>query len=731
MNGESSFASTPVPWALMLQYERADVVLQLLRQFSFFDTDKLILTEREEVICSAGMHSEDMNYLVIHGAVGNARKDVFLKLLRLARLTLVQDMASQVVVCPQIGDLLPNAMLHSLWETGQVRGFRKWNCIYWAMKCGLLRKIKRRREMIQVHVEQILNSKAQTVGRNAPEETIGIGLANEESFYKSFRDLLDLEQEEQNAPLEMYHTAFSEKRVNLSTAIATVPSLIVLWASWDAASMGWMREHIFNVTKTLRAKTTPTLGLYLKYDPWLETVMQFVHVPQRIIVTKRRMKKPLKRAQIVLISVDREKFAACEALNSLVNEVSGWQSPEVPLIPLWCGPDGLQSDLAMDLNIAVLPFFVATQLPDNKTRKFGDGGFPRICYITSNTEGDLASDVYKNTIDKAPVEGVERLDWHDIEEKERKSAMSVIRRFLDSSDAPLRFVARVDRTYQIDHTSAALVTSCPKPEVSSFVSMSGIISTPDLLKLKEGISVLSQVRNFFLEVKVMRPSCSIIIQLNTKTPTRYALGSERTIACSECLQNILIDKEHHFRCIHCDQSEGVLCRVCFAAGKHPHHHVLLRIPTCSETTLPLLWGPSNVSPLDRFCGTLLSNVNETHIGVYCNVCSHLICGVRWKCAICYQYDLCDRCDEKRSRDTFRYDANSSSASTGLPSPVNAFAPVTTHPKDHLFLCIRHGCGVDGDACLSPVMEQGSMSCFMSHCRTGGAAELRPHTQEKT
>ncbi|RNF05932.1 putative beta prime cop protein [Trypanosoma conorhini] len=716
MNAESNFASTPVPWALMLDYERADAVLQLLRQFSFFYADKLILVEREEVICSAGMDSDDMDYLVINGSVGNARKDAFLKLLRLARLTLVQDMASQVVVCPQIGDLLPNAMLHPLWETGQVRGFRKWNCIYWAMRCGLLRKIKRRREMIQVHVEQILNSKAQAMGSNSPEEAVGISLVNEASFYNSFRDLLELEQEEQNAPLELYHTAFSEERVNLSTVIATVPTLIVLWASWDTTSIDWLRGHLFNVAKTSKAKNASTSGLYLKDDPWLETVQHFVQVPGRILVNKRRrVKRYLKRAQLVLISVDREKSAAFKALSGLVAEVSGWRSPEVPLIPLWCGPEGLQSDLATELNIAALPFFVATQLPDKKTRAFGDGGFPRICYTTSRTEDDIISEAdMKNKIEEATEKSVEISDWHSIEKNERKNVMRVIRRFLASSDAPLKFIARVDRTYQMDHASAALATICPKPEVSSFVSMSGIISTPDLLKLKEGICVLSRVRNFFFDVKIMKPSSPIVVELNPQTPTRYIIGSERNITCSECLREVFIDKEHHFRCLHCDQSGGVVCRGCFAAGKHPQNHVLLRIPACAKTNLSLLWGPSNVSPLALFCGTLLSNVKETHIGVYCNVCSHLISGVRWKCAMCYQYDLCDRCDGKRNRrEAFRYDADSSIASTGLPSPNNAFAPTTTHPKEHLFLCIRHGCGVDGDACLNPVMEQSSLPCFIS------------------
>ncbi|PWV08673.1 putative E3 ubiquitin-protein ligase KCMF1 [Trypanosoma cruzi] len=721
MDGESNVASTPIPWSLMLEYERADAVLQLFRQFSFFHADKLLLIEREEVICSPGMDSERMEYLVIHGSVGNARKEAFLKLLRLARLTLVQDMASQVVVCPQIGDLLPNTMLHPLWETSQVRSFKKWNRIYWAMRCGLLKKIKRRREMIQAHVEQVLGLKAENLVQNSSVEAAGISHVNEEAFYNSFWNLLELEQEEQNAPLELYYTACSEERVNLSTVIATVPTLILLWASWDITSMEWLRENLFNVTKILKANTlqtfSSTYSSSMKDDPWVETVMRFVQLPRRIVMYRRtRLKRYLKRAQIVLISVDREKAAAVDALNGLFSEVSGWKSPEVPLIPLWCGPDGLQSDLATELNIAQLPFFVATQLPDKQTRKLGDGRFPRICYITSHTEGEIAPDacMKNNEGEEVSERGFRLMNWHAIEKKEREIVMSAISRFLAASDAPLRFIARVDRTYQMNPASLAQVKKRLKPEVTSFVTMSGTISTLDLMKLKEKISLLSRVRNFFFDVKIMKPSIPLLIQLNPKTPTRYVLGSARNITCSECIRDVLIDKEHHFRCIQCDQSEGVVCWMCFAAGKHPQHHVLLRVPTFSETTLNLLWGPSNVSPLALFCGKLVSNINETHVGVYCNGCSQLICGVRWKCAMCYQYDLCDCCDEKRNRrEALKCEGDASTPSGGISGPIHTFTPPSTHPKEHLFLCIRHGCGADGDACLNPVIEKTSLPLFIS------------------
>lgn len=714
METEDNFAATPIAWDSMLHYERDDAVLRLCRQFSFFCTDDLKLTEREEVLSSSGAEAHVMGHLIIHGSVGNARKDAFLRLLRLARLTLVQDIASQVVVSPQIGDVLPNSMLYPLWETCQIVSLRKWNCVYWAMRCGLLRMIKRRRDVVQLRVQQILATVVTEEEMSPNSEGETMNLEQEKYFYNTFRDLLDLEQGERLVPLEYYHAATGEERVNLSTAIASVPTLIVVWASWDMTSIEWLREHLFNAGMAEHLETPATLSRgfssVANYDPWLQTVAQFVQVPRR-----RRLRKFVKRSRIILLSVDREKTAACEALEALIAGIGGWKSPEVSLLPLWCGPDGLQSHFATDFSLAALPFFIATRLPEKGTRKLGDGGFPRICYITPHREGEISSELPMRENARVGVSetnlGLEH--WHTISKDERKRVTGVISRFLECSDVPLRFVSRVDRTYQMIHVLTVSPARFLNSETTSFVSLSGTISMPDLQKLREEIGVLLRVKNFFADVRIMRSSAPVRTQLNPPTPTRYVLGTARNITCSECFKNVFIDKEHHFRCIHCDQMDGVVCWRCFLEGKHPQHHVLLRVSTGADTTLHLLWGPSNVSPLAKFCGTFLTNTDDTHVGVYCNSCSQPVKGVRWKCAMCYQYDMCDRCDEKRNRrKAFKCGGDSSAVSSSVKSPKAGLAPPKFHTENHLFLCIRHGCGADGDACLRPIMEKGSLHSFI-------------------
>ncbi|ORC89060.1 putative beta prime cop protein [Trypanosoma theileri] len=715
MTADDTFIVTPVPWALMLDYERVDVVLQLCRQFSFFSSDKLTLAEREEVVSTVGMKGECLQYLIIYGSVGNARKDAFLKLLRLARLTLVQDMASQVVVSPHVGDVLPNAMLYPLWDSKQARCFRKWNSIYWAMRCGLLRKIKRRRELMQSHVEQILSMKPEDEVVCPGNENKEIKFFHEETFYNAFRNLLDVEQEERNAPLELYHDACSEERVNISYVVANVPTLFIAWASWDETSMRWLREHIFNVTKAAQLKNCIPLTVSalntLDDHPWLQTVMKFVHVPRRIVVRKKgRIARIPKRAQIVLINLDREKNSAIHALDSLVSNIPGWKSPEVSLLPLWCGPDGLQSNFATDLNISTLPYFVATQLPDPQKRRFGDCKGPRICFITPQIDSEPSLDISisNNNLHEMFGSNVKPVDWHLINKEERKRVMDSISSFIASSDVPLRFNARVDRTYQLSQVSSGSSPKHLKYQMSSFVSMSGTISTTDLLKLKDEIRFLSQVKNLDFNIKVMRPSNPLVIKLNPVTPSRYVYQSTRSITCSECLRDILIENEAYFRCLHCEQLDGVLCLSCFANDKHPQHHILLRVAAGLSTTLELLWGPSNVAPLSRFCGSLVTNVNDKHIGVYCNVCSKLVQGIRWKCSMCYQYDMCGQCYKKINRSE-NIDSGKDSSPVHTPKGVfTTLIPSKTHPADHLFLCIRHGCGADDDEILKPVKDEDAL-----------------------
>ncbi|KEG15412.1 putative beta prime cop protein [Trypanosoma grayi] len=712
MDGEDCFGTTPVPWGLMLEYERTDAIVQLCRQLSFFRSDKLELIEREEFLSCSGMESEGANFLLVHGSVGNARKDAFLRILRLARLTLIQDIASQVIVSPQIGDVLPKALLQPLWETIQVKSLRRWNSLHWAVRCGLLRRIKRRRDMMQVHVDQILSMKPTEKELSSATATEKPDSLEEESFYNAFRDLLELEQEEQNAPLELYHSACSEERVHLSSVVANVPTLIVVWASWDSASVAWLREHLFNDSKTGKLKGCVALAAAflaaMDDDPWLQCVSQFVRIPKRATVPKRRrLRRGARRSQIVLISMDREKAAALRTLNSLSAGVGGWASPEVSLMPLWGGPDGLQSELATELNVTELPFFIATEPSDSRKRKMGDGRCPRICYITSNTEGEMNSfpSTVSNTLGEARGVDINFVDWHIVDKEKRKCVASAISNFVGSSDAPLRFFARVDRSYKMIHPSMSPPLRYLKSETVSQVSMSGTVSSLHVQKLMEEMRVLAQVKNFAVDVKIMKPSSPLLIQLNPITPSRYIHGMARNVTCSECFSDILIDTEHHYRCLHCDQVEGVVCPRCFAEEKHPEHHVLLRIPTKADTTLHLLWGPSNVAPLTRFLGTLLPNIADAHVGIYCNVCSHQVRGVRWKCATCYQYDMCDRCDRKENPQMACKCAKGVSFPAECSqSPFATFAESKSHPKEHLFLCIRRGTGPDGDECLKPVME---------------------------
>ncbi|KAG8347933.1 putative E3 ubiquitin protein ligase KCMF1 [Trypanosoma vivax] len=711
MNEDECIISNPVSWSMMLKYERDDTIAQLCRQFSFFSVDKLKLVEREEFVCSSNLDFESTDLLLIRGSVGITRSEAFLRLLRLARLTIVQDLASNVIVAPQVGDILPHMMLYPLWETNQTKSFRRWNILYWATKCGIVRKFKRRNDMTKQHVEHLINKK-QDNGQQATGSDGDICGLKEEVLYNAYREVIEMEQEDQNETLDIYHTACSEERVDLSLISASVTTVVVVWASWDDKSVCWIREKLFNpnnVDTTSCSMGQVSCAFEADGDPWLKVVNEFIAIRSKPPVRQKNGNiLSAKCAQIVLISVDRDKDSAVSVLSELMVKTRGWKSPVVSLLPLWSGPEGLQSEMATAINVTELPFFVAIQNCNPQTTKQGSGRYPRICYITSNLQNSTAPQQTSNRNALAEFHKLdtELVDWHLIDREERSALASSIAHHITTSGAPLKLNARVDRAYQMIRVPQSMAGKLLKPFVTSSMILSGIISTTDLLKMGKDLRALCRIKNCMIDLRVMKPSSPVTIELNPVTPTKYIYGHVRSVTCGECHREIMIDEEFHFRCIHCEQVDGVVCRRCFSEGFHPQHHILLRVNLNAPTTIELLWGPSNVVPLVLFRGVLLNNTSETHVGVYCNLCSKIIRGIRWKCSVCYQFDVCDQCDENKIRPHLvnRRISTMSRMAPSLRRGVHSAKVSVSHPKEHMFLCIRHGCGSDGDACLRPVMD---------------------------
>ncbi|RHW74215.1 E3 ubiquitin-protein ligase KCMF1 [Trypanosoma brucei equiperdum] len=717
MDGSECFLVTPTRWGLMLEYEREDAVALLRQKLAFFSSDSLTLTEREDVLLSSGAESSKTDSLLIYGSVALVRKEAFLWFLRVIRLTLVEDMASQVVICPQIGDAVPNLLLPPLWETGQTKSFRRWSVVYWAMRCGILRGIKKRYELTQLYLDQIVSIGAGGDDFDVREEEEAAFL-QEKLFHNAHQELRESVLEAKNAPFDIYHSACNEERINLSFVVSNVPTLIVVWASWDGASLDWLRKNIFNreVTCSCDPVPRPTFVADLKIrDPWLRVVREFTSIPNgEANQPVEEVSGIAKCAQIVLISVDQEQGAAVGCLKGLIDGIDGWKSPIVPLMPLWSGPKGMLSELSSALGFSRLPYFMAVQNTRVETAKGDAKQFPRICYVTPNGQGEVppTQSCTEGNIAELGECGMNSPDWHLVDKGERQRVTGEIERFLLSTDAPLRFHARVDKTYHSLGTPTSASSESHQPDVSSFVSLSGTISSLDLAKLKNALRVFAGVRNCAVNLNVIKPSCPLLVELNPATPTKYIRGVQRCVTCSECHKDILIDKEYHFRCIQCSQVNGTLCKICFEGAKHPAHHILLRMNVETPTTVELLWGPSNVAPLELFRGVLVTNKRNTHIGVYCNLCAQLVRGRRWKCAMCYDFDICNGCIEENCMKFSDAGEVSFVVSDGVGHGQKNTLSSSYHTKDHMFLCVRHACGSAGDACLRPVMEPNAVKLLL-------------------
>nr|CCC89285.1 conserved hypothetical protein [Trypanosoma congolense IL3000] len=718
MDDGECLGTSSIPWKMMLDYERTDAIVQLRRKLAHFSSDSLTLVEREEVICSSGVPPTCTDSLFIYGSVGVSRREAFLRVLRLTRLKLVKDIASQVVITPQVGDPLPSISLLPMWESGQSRSFRRWNIVYWAMRCGILRGIKKRYERMQMYLDQIV-SIDDGGGNFFVREREEAASLQEEIFNKTYRELQECIKEDKDLPFDLYYNACNEEKISLPLVVSNVPTLIVVWASWDEKSVDWLRKRIFNMENVKAFQQSPrsdrTLG---RIDPWLQVVGEFTHVPSasRSAHVEYNASNNNKRAQIVLVSIDREMTDATRCLKGLMGEIDGWESTIVPLLPLWAGPDCIKNDLTAVISIKELPYLMAVQR-GGREAKMGRRRRPLICYATSDKQ-DEVTPAHSSTENFAAQLGLKTKDlveWHNIEEKERMQVINGITQFLLSTDAPLRLCSRVDKVYKRPGVRGLSESIEIERNISSFVNMSGMISALDLPKLRDELRFLSNVAECYIDLKVVTPSQPVLTVLIPTTPTRYVHGTLRSITCSECHQDVFIDKECHFRCIHCDQEDGVLCKTCFTNTKHPPHHILLRLSVNVPTILHVLWGPSNVASLELFRGTLIENKMSTHIGVYCNLCNVLIRGFRWKCAMCFQFDLCNNCGEG----VFSAEAAGCGLSQ-IPSGVLADTrqPGTgfSHPRDHMFLCIRHGCGSDGDACLRPMVDGNALKLLLDVSR---------------
>ncbi|KPI85513.1 hypothetical protein ABL78_5433 [Leptomonas seymouri] len=705
-------------WKDLAEYERGEVILHLLRGIS--DTclhdDRLRVLEREEWVCSGTAADNAVTctqHLLLFGHVRHRHREALLALIRQMRLHVVRDLNTSVTIGLHPGDTVPFILLEPLSPSLQTDGYIRWCRVYYAMRCGILQKLHAREERVRQRLRELIQETDATpqrplsasaavrspfgegeggdVAKRAEtlrfyNEDFGLLFSSEyspaagETNGPSTQAALDKRDKPTRSflPLSEFMTATKATQVSLIQVAASVPTILVAWSTRYPGCMQWLRRELFNDTH-LR-ETRDAMGLSGRFavlmdkDPWVRFAEAHGGLLPRLPMQREGFKiellRPLpKRAQIVLLNMDKDAVAARAAFEKLQKRLSGWVSPEVDLLSLWSGPEGLQSELATLFNVQTLPFVVETRPAQLSQQGAVERGNDTASTTTNAAaaQASLAPVIVGMSCD--PVQVSKRLydvpdtprssgaaegsTWHGLDRTERARIVERCGAYLIKKRFPLLFTATVTRDYLLRNPEETDPWKAVSDTASSHVCVLGeVISTHDIQPILPELRLLARLKDFEWDVQLIRRSVPLVSLLDPTTPQLLLKGKMRCVTCSSCSKRINVDVDVHVRCLYCsssDNNDGAFCEKCaFVRRCHVPHHFLVRIPAGEwRPSLPLLWGPSNVKPLELFMDRFVSNTSDYHYGVYCDCCRNMIRGIRWKCAMCYQYDLCDTCAQAR------------------------------------------------------------------------------------
>ncbi|KAG5506725.1 hypothetical protein GH5_05939 [Leishmania sp. Ghana 2012 LV757] len=778
---EEGVLSNAQKWETLAKYEQAEAVHHLLKRISgtCLRHGHLRVIEREEFVCY-GVHadaSSSTRRLLLYGRVRHCHREALLALVRQIRLHSVRDLDTVVTAGLQAGDLVPHVLLEPLTPCRHTTAYVLWYRVYCAMRCGIFRTAHVRQKKMKHRLHQLIHEAVVTSldsektkyeeaggGENtlmqSSEKQSASGHANTLHFYTqefghlfgknaiAMKDQSGADGSSQSLALKNFMTAARETRVSLVCLASTVPSVFVAWSCRYPNCMDWLQRLLFNDSHLQEMlNETGLSGRYavlLDKDPWLSFAAEHGDVLPRL-PTKEAFRiellQPLpKRAQIVLLNVDEDAAEAGAAFQNLKGGLRGWKSPEVDLLSLWCGREGLQSEVATLFHIEKLPFIVETR----PGRLSGWEKVPsrmRLCAYNSRRPVVVRSsrdtfEVSKDMYDVAdtpkvrrrrgeadaptPAEYEDSNTWHNLTAQDRAGIAGRLSTYIAQRRLPLCFTAFIGREYVICNPHTSDPWKAVECVASSSLKLIGdYVTGHDLMPVATELRQMRQLDGFEFRVKIMEPSAPLTSSLEWATPQLRREGKMHVAMCAHCRLLMDVDAVAHVRCLHCPSKDksGILCEACaLTAQCHLPQHILLRIPAGVWTpSLPLLWGPSNIAPLAVLSGRNQSKQLKCHRGIYCNRCRMMIRGTRWKCARCYQYDLCDTCARICSeREAFTKSRPNTGARGGellfsVPSspssprrPRTQATPVCSEDATHPMLFIPYAHEPNANSLLQPV-----------------------------
>ncbi|GET88088.1 hypothetical protein, conserved [Leishmania tarentolae] len=776
---EGEVVSNAQEWGGLADYERLEAVYHLLKRISgtCLRHGHLRVIEREELGCF-GTHGEPISStrrLLLYGRVRHCHREALLALVRQMRLRSVRDLDTAVTSGLQAGELMPHLLLEPLTPSPHTNAYVLWHRVYCAMRCGIFHNMDLRQQKVKHRLRQLIRESSVTPAINAATSNTQTGTQDDTAtalpdkpsasrhtntlrFYKqefahlvgkgtgAVKDQSGAYVSCEALALKDFITATKETLVSLACIAATVPSVFIAWSCHYPECMDWLQRHLFNDSHLQELLNEVGLsGRYatlLDKDPWLSFVTEQVEVlprPQEKETFRIKLLQPLpKRAHIVLLNVDEDVAEARTAYEHLKGGLHGWQSPEVDLLSLWCGHEGLQSEAATLFNIETLPFIVSSRpggcsrssQVSSQAKVFLHNSRRPVIVRSSRDTLEASKDLY-GIADTPKMRrrrgegGASTLTlseddntWHNLTASERARVADRLSKHIVQHHLPLCFTAFVGREYVIRNPYNSDPWKALGCVASSYARVDGeYVTGKDLMPVVTELHRINTLAGFQFNASIIEPSAPLVSSLNEVTPQMRLEGKTHVATCAHCQLAIDVDAVAHFRCLQCCSRDkrSILCEMCALTSLyHPPHHILLRIPAgVWAPSLQLLWGPSNVVPLASQAERFEPNPSRVHYGIFCNRCCSRICGTRWKCARCYQYDLCGTCARiyseraasatSKSEVTARGDALLSemlSPSSPLrPTPHET--PLCSEDPTHPMLFIPHIQGRNANSFLKP------------------------------
>lgn len=456
----STTTAQPIVWAKALPYERVEFVAKIhqLLDLKLLRRDALELAEVETFYASAGLAPQSNHVLCLRGRASVPHEAIFLKLVRRIRQTLLSDFDVDLQFGTYAGDAVPPGILvQPLTETGQYRAMRYWHRAFWAMRCGIVKKIADTRALTQHRVKATTGGAASSAAQRHRALYTGAQLSDTSTANSSVmaKPKAALKVPKEFAPMSVYHFECSTPCLALDRLMMNAPTLIVVWATWDSTSVDLLQNVFF--------RGPPSAGS-LGEDYWVAAVRQYVRVagpvtsetraagnvgskarstttPQQVSLatTATDAGSPAasaasltKRANLLLVNVDTDKDVGTLTLGNIMRRGALWKSSEVSFSSLWCGPEGLQSSFAAQFNVVSLPTVVGCDtavVPGQRPviRAVDDGARLQKKPIASSMMPMLANNSCRLSLPH----------WHDVPRDVRCKLHAHVAAVIAANDAPL------------------------------------------------------------------------------------------------------------------------------------------------------------------------------------------------------------------------------------------------------------------------------------------------------